>query len=693
MGLGFENLSRINPGLIHVAITGFGKKTPGRDYRCCDIVASAFGGQMYIMGYPEGPPRAPFGEQSYYAVSLFGAVQALLALKKRAQTGKGEYIDLSLQEAVVSTLDHVMVHWFYENTITKRQGNLYGNSFCCILRCKDGYIQLTLLQQWETLVELMATEGMARDLTDEKWKDEAYRIKYISHIIDVTAEWTKNHTTGELFEMGQTMRFPWAPVCSPQEVLKSPQLKARQFFISMDQPGGKTRMLCPGLPYKFSSFPSARIRRAPLLGEHNEALAGGTIWPQRPRSSTVPPSPTNSSPSAAEGGVLRGVRVLDFTRILAGPYATRILADCGAEVIKVQSEKTAKGAELNTSGYFNTWNRNKCSVMLDVSHPEARDIILRLTALSDVVVENFSPHVMSNWGLSYEQLKKANPKIIVAGISAMGQTGPWRDYVGYGPTFHALSGLTYMTSLGQGSPVGLGHAYADTIIGLYATLGILVALQYRERTGEGQYIDISGYEALCTLLGPTLLDSGINEKINPTKYHYDDPIPGAPYGCYRCTGDDTWCVIAIFDDNDWHTFCRIADRHEWIADDALSSPAKRKEHRALLDKLVGEWTSQYTPEALVDLLQGAGIAAGVVQNAEGIAGDPNLAARNFFIELEHPILGNTVSERSALMFTKERRIAWKAAPLLGADNQYVFVDLLGFSESDISLYKEKGVIA
>ena len=403
IGLGFETLKRTNPGLIHVAITGFGQKGPGARCRSCDIVASASGGQMFIMGDPSGRPLVPFGEQSYYTGSLFGAVRIILALRERDLTGKGMYVDLSLQEAVASTLDHVMVRWFYEKTITRRQGNLYGNSFFCILPCKDGHIQLTLLQQWETLVELMAAEGMARDLTDAQWQDEAYRIDHNAHIIEVVGEWTKKHTAEELFSLGQAMRFPWAPLCSLEDVLKSPQLEARQFFKPMDLPGNHSELPCPGLPCKFSAFPQAQIRPAPLPGEHNEALSKGTVWPQRatPRKTLTAPSklttslqaagyPLNPSlegrgikeegdmgnppppcppPSYPEGhamgrdngvsvssrressssipdttgqGILAGLRVLDFTWMLAGPYATRILADCGAEVIKIQSAKTAQ---------------------------------------------------------------------------------------------------------------------------------------------------------------------------------------------------------------------------------------------------------------------------------------------------------------------------------------------------------------
>ena len=204
---------------------------------------------------------------------------------------------------------------------------------------------------------------------------------------------------------------------------------------------------------------------------------------------------------------LTGLRVLDFTWMVAGPYATRIFADFGAEVIKVQSKRTARGAESNPTGYFNTWNRNKRGITLDLSHPEAREIVLKLTAKSDVVIENFSPRVMSNWGLDYGKLKEVNPDLIMLSMSAMGQRGPWKDYVAFAPTLHALSGLTHLTSFEKDFPIGLGFAYADIVAGLYAAFAVLAALEYRDRTGQGQYIDLSEYEAICTLMGPSLLDT------------------------------------------------------------------------------------------------------------------------------------------------------------------------------------------
>lgn len=269
LDLGFEALSEINPKLILVSVTGFGQCGPRSKYKSCDIVASAFGGQMYVSGSPSTPPLKPFGDQSYYAASLSAAIGILLALRKRVHNGKGEHVDISLQEAVASTLEHVMIQCFYEKIVPKRQGTIHWNNSLCILSCKDGYILISLLQQWETLVEWMDNEGMAEDLKDEKYKEEQYRLRHLDHIIEVLQRWTKTHATQELFEIGQLMRFPWAPVHSPKEVLESPQMKSRGFFIEVDHPEIDTSIKYPGAPYKFDHCSLDRWKRAPLIGEDN----------------------------------------------------------------------------------------------------------------------------------------------------------------------------------------------------------------------------------------------------------------------------------------------------------------------------------------------------------------------------------------------------------------------------------------
>jgi len=276
-GLGFDMLCRVNPGLILVSVTGFGESGPRNQYKSCDLVASAFGGQMYVTGSPLTAPLKPFGEQSYYTGSLFAAVSILLALRKRAQTGKGEHLDISLQEAAVSTLDHVMVRYFDEKTIAKRLGGVYWNYSFCILPCKEGHIMLAPFQQWETLVEWIENEGMAEDLKDEKYREEGYRDSRMNHILQVLGQWTRTHTVQELFESGQLMRFPWAPISSLKEVLNNPQLKAREFFVDVEHPEMKRSNSYPGSPYKFSHASTDGWKRAPLIGEDNVRIYQGEL--------------------------------------------------------------------------------------------------------------------------------------------------------------------------------------------------------------------------------------------------------------------------------------------------------------------------------------------------------------------------------------------------------------------------------
>jgi len=390
---------------------------------------------------------------------------------------------------------------------------------------------------------------------------------------------------------------------------------------------------------------------------------------------------------------LHGVRVLDFTWMLAGPYATRIFADFGAEIIKVQSKKTARGAESNLTGYFNTWNRNKRSMTLDLSHPEAREIVLKVAGKCDVVIENFSPRVMPNLGLDYEKLKEVKPDLVMLSMSAMGQRGPWKDYVAYAPTLHALSGLTQLTSLKEDAPIGLGYAFADIVAGLYAAFAVLAALEYRDRTGQGQYIDLSEYEALCTFMGPFLLDASVNRKEILPPVDRLEYIAAAPYGCYQCSGEDRWCVIAVSGEAEWQRLCRVLGHPDWTKEKRFATTAERRENRKELDDFLSKWTIQHRAEEVVNLLQEAGIASGVVQNAEDLAGDSQLKARNFFVQLDHPVLGKTVADRSPIKFEEDCTVDWKAAPQLGEDNRYLFLELLGFTEEELSRYVERGVIA
>ena len=269
IGLSYEVLSKKNRRLILASITDFGQTGPYNSYKSCAIVASALGGQMYVCGKPGAPPLQPYGQQPYYTASLFAAVGIFIALLERNRSGRGQHIDISLQEAVAATLDHVMVRYFGEKTVPTRQGSLHWTGTADLVPCQDGYILVSFDQAWETLVGLLDSEGMAADLKEKKWREENYRRQHAHHIIEVLASWTRTHTTDELFKLGQLMRLPWAPINSIPEVFHSPQLEARDFFISVKHPEAKTSFVYPGAPYKFSSSSLNLWQCAPFIGEDN----------------------------------------------------------------------------------------------------------------------------------------------------------------------------------------------------------------------------------------------------------------------------------------------------------------------------------------------------------------------------------------------------------------------------------------
>jgi benzylsuccinate CoA-transferase BbsE subunit len=269
IGLDFETLTKANPKIILASVTGFGQSGPRSHYTYCDLVASAFGGQMYVSGSPSKSPLKAFGEQSYIAASLFTATGILLALRKRAKTGKGEHLDISLQESVVATLEHILIRYFSGGVIPQRRGSLHWNNAFAILPCKNGSIHLMPFQQWETLIEWLGGEGMAEDLMDIKWRDENYRYANIEHVIGVLSRWTKTHTVEELFELGQLMRFPWAPIQTPMKVLNCAQLAARHFFVDTKDTITRASLKCPSAPYKCSNTGEYYMKAAPLPGEDN----------------------------------------------------------------------------------------------------------------------------------------------------------------------------------------------------------------------------------------------------------------------------------------------------------------------------------------------------------------------------------------------------------------------------------------
>ncbi|MFA5064684.1 MAG: CoA transferase [Dehalococcoidia bacterium] len=685
-GLGYEVLRRINPALIMASITGFGLTGPYSRYKSCGLVASAMGGQMYVCGLPGRQPLQPYGEQPYRLASLFAACGILMALRRRDLMGEGQHIDISLQEAAAAALEHVMVQYFHDKVVARRQGSLQWNYAADLFPCRDGYILLTFNREWDTLVELLSRHDIAAELKQPAWREESYRRQHIEDIQEVLTFWTCQHDSGELFRLGQDMRFPWAPVGSIADVAQNAQLRSRRYFVPASHPLVEQGFEVPRPVIAFTGAPTYTWRPAPCVGEHEKKSEAG----EHNGTSLRADGEILKGPS--DGMPLEGVRVLDFTWMLAGPYATRLLADFGAEVVKVQSRQTATGAEDNQTGYFAAWNRNKLGITLNLSRPEAHNIVIELVRKCDIVMENFTPRVMRNWGLDYARLREANPKLVMVSLSGFGRGGPWENYAALGSTVQALSGLTGLTSYGDGRPCGIGFALADHVSGLYAALAALSALRRRDATGCGEYIEISELEAACSTLAPEFIYLSLGGNAAGPRGNIPAHQTAAPYGCYLCKGDDSWCVIAVHDEEEWLSLCRAIGDPAWARQSKFADLRARYENAGELDRLIGEWTRTRTNREVMQILQASGVPAAAVNDASGLAADPQLCERGFFIDLQHPYLGKIRADGNPIRLSATPARFKSAAPLLGADNRRIFMDLLEMDEERFNTLVSQGVI-
>lgn len=391
---------------------------------------------------------------------------------------------------------------------------------------------------------------------------------------------------------------------------------------------------------------------------------------------------------------LEGIRVIEFTTGIVGPNLGRLLAEFGAETIKVETIKRpdfSRGPapdRINKSFGFADNSRSKKGLRLDVSRPEGRDIALRLIQISDVVVENFSAGVMQRLGLDYARVCEANPSIIMISLQGLGATE--KHSVTFGQNIPPLIGLTYLWNHPDAEkPVGSELFYPDYYAGIHGACAVLAALDFRRRTGQGQYIDAAQAEAAAALLGPYYLDSAVNGRDpqpmgNETSY-------AAPHGCYRCAGDDSWCVIAVYNEDEWRSFCAVLGDPPWAKSPKFLTADGRVRNRTELDRLVEQWTLHQDAYEVMERLQGAGVAAGVVQNTAQVANDSHLKARGFITEIDHPEMGRLLHGGLPLKLSATPASVRSHAPLLGEHNHYVLRDLLGLDDAEIERLKGLGI--
>jgi len=388
---------------------------------------------------------------------------------------------------------------------------------------------------------------------------------------------------------------------------------------------------------------------------------------------------------------LKGIRVLDFTWIHAGPSATRILSDQGAQVIKVESNQALSvvgGPASNTArglGQRHNWNAGKRSISLNMKTDAGKEVARRLVAVSDVVAENFSGRVMPGWGMDFESISKIRPDIIMLSMSGFGRTGPWKDRVSYGQTLQAMSGFTDLTGFPDTKPSGPASAYSDAVGGMTGAQAVMLALIQRARTGRGQWIDVSQMEAMSTLLGPLVLELSANKSDIQRTGNRLAHGGGAPHGVYRCQGDDRWLAITVFTDEEFLALTKAIGSPAWASEDRFATAESRQNNAEELDKLVESWTLEQNAEEAMRLLQSAGIAAGVLQTGKDMAeNDPQLRERGIFQQVPDAAGAMRTIERAPYRLSKTPGEVTSGAPEFGADQDFVLGEILGVDDGELA---------
>ncbi|MBI4331308.1 MAG: CoA transferase [Chloroflexi bacterium] len=406
-------------------------------------------------------------------------------------------------------------------------------------------------------------------------------------------------------------------------------------------------------------------------------------------------------PAATGRLALEGLKVADFSWYIAGPWMVRYLADHGATAVRVESSRRPDGTRVtppfkdNTSGLnrsvvFANVNCNKYSITLDLGHPRARPVVTKIIEWADVVIESFTPGTMERLKLTYGDVKAIKPDIIMLSASVQGQDGPHAKHSGFGWHLLALAGFIEVTGWSDRPPTQPASAYTDLVTPPFAVAALMAALLYRKRTGKGQYIDLSHYEASTHFLSPLLLDCSVNKRL-PERTGNRSPC-AAPHGAYPCLGNDKWCAIGVFDDRQWEGFCKAAGNPEWARDPRFATFPGRKRNEDELDGLVAGSTAAFVAADLVGRLQALGVPAGIVKDAEEIQNDPQLQHRGHFWPFAHAEIGEHTVDRLPFQLSKTPAQPLRPAPLLGQDNELFYTRILGMPDDEFVELLREGVL-
>ena len=656
-GIDPPRLLEYAPRCVVVTISDFGWTGPWSARPASEFTLQAWSGCTGFRGDPAGPPISIGGDLGEYMGGAWAASGAL-ALRHRVRNGgPGGHLDMSMLEAMTLMQSGEWLHsQLLQVPPVKRSVEVPS-----IEPAKDGYVGISMVtgQQW---LDFAAMVDCPEFTEIPQLRFQIGRWDYRDWIRERIDPWLRERTVSEIVELGQLFRLPLAPLGNGSTIPAMDHLAERGVYI--DNPAGFRQ---PRAPWLMSLARQAPIRRAPAVGDANDDI----VW--RPRES-APVAPSGDLP-------LNGVRVVDFTAFWAGPAATHSLAAFGADVIKIESIQRPDGIRYSGGmrkdvddwweyGWlFHAMNTNKSSVTLDLQSQDGIRLVKELVRQADVVVENFSPRVMEQFGLDADTLLGCNPRLTVMRMPAFGLTGPWRDRVGFAPTMEQIAGLAWVTGLPDGPPIAPRGA-CDPLAGAHAAFAVLAALEFTERTGHGQLVEVPMIETVLNVTAAQTIEFEVFGSVLERRGNRGHP--GARQNLYRCAGEDNWIALTVRTDGEWDALVALAGGQ---------------------DTDLEQWLRTQEAAAVVEGLAGAGIPAAVVVSPSLVTENPQLRHRGFFERLEHPRTGAGLYPCPPFApLDGADRWLFRSPPTLGGHNTEVLTELCGLTDAELERLAAQGVI-
>ena len=718
--LGYESVRTLNPSLIYVSVTPFGQDGPAALTPATELTIEAAGGLVGLQGDGDRPPLPVGYPQAAFHAGVQAAADVIMALNERRSSGLGQHLDVSMQAAIIWTLLNAMGYPAVTGEDPPGTGDrrttpaLRGPpGIPMATECADGYLTggfglgksaeqgLHLVARWMEEEDFLDQSLRGRDWTGHaaKLREGAISADDVRSIFEQVQAFFKTKTKQEIMARASRDHFMVAPMFTVADLHEDPQLIARAFWQELE---GR---VYPGPFVHFSRTPISLQTAAPRLGQDQSLLDDRTAAPRPVETRPVDTRPVDTRPVATSNvnrrKALDGIKVADFSWAGVGPMVAKALADHGATVVKIESERHPDFCRLlapfkdnipgiNRSQFGANFNTSKLSAAIDFQDARGRALTKRIIDWADVVVENFAPGAMKRLGFDFSTLSRERPDLIMLSTSLRGQTGPQASFAGVGTQGQALSGLHYITGWPDRRPCGPWGAYSDVIAARYGAAAVAAAIYERRESGLGQLVDLSQVEAAIYFLGPLLLDYGVNGRVAAA--HGYDSDRACPHGVYATDGVERYIAIAVETAEQWQALKSIAplDQFDEASFDAL---AARIASRDAMNAALREWCAGKDGQALAVRLTGAGVPASVVLRPSELLRDPQLAHRQFFVTLEHGEMGSIPYDGFVTRFSETPPELRSAAPLLGEHTHHVLRDLLGCSDEEIAEYAAANVLA